>query len=230
MKNVVITGCNRGLGEGICQAFLDNGYDVYGLNKTPSTINHSHYTNICCDVSQSGENYWQNIRRNLPFQIDVLVVNAGIRRFDFIRTMNFQDWQDSVDTNLNGVFYVVKTLISDVINSDGDVIVIGSHSEKYTFEKGAAYCSTKGALKEFAECLMKEVRYDNVRVSYLSLGSIKNRDHHENEEWKLKPIEVGQTIVSLVSLPKNVMIPYLDVRPIMPLKSDISGMDRLQYV
>lgn len=36
MKNMVITGCNRGLGYGINKVFNQNGYSVIGLNKTPS--------------------------------------------------------------------------------------------------------------------------------------------------------------------------------------------------
>ena len=167
--------------------------------------------------------------KNLP-QVDLLVLNAGIRRFSEIKDMNIQDWNDSVNTNLNGVFYVAKQLIPKVIEAKGDILIIGSHSEKYTFEMGGAYCSTKGALKEFAEVLMQEVRYHDVRVSYLSLGSIKNRDHGIEEEWKLKPIEVGETILKIHELPKNIMIPYLDIRPIKPLKMDLPGIEKLQYM
>ena len=157
-------------------------------------------------------------------------MNAGVRRFNTIEDLDLQDWEDSVNTNLTGVFRVVKYLIDDVRKAKGDIIFIGSHSEKYTFEQGAAYCSTKGALKEFAECLMLEERYNDVRVSYLSLGSIKNREHGGDESWKLKPEDVGQTVLSLVSLPKNIMIPYIDVRPAKPLRDSLLGIDRLQYL
>lgn len=235
MKTAVITGCNRGLGSGIRDILLENNFKVYGLNrredfeitdKTPSCID-DNYETICVDVSDKDE--VKNKCLYIPDSIDLLVLNAGIRRFEEIEQMKESDWEDSVNTNLNGVFYVTKQLIPKVIRAKGDAIIIGSHSEKYTFETGAAYCSTKGALKEFSEVLMQEVRYKDVRVSYLSLGSIKNRDHGIEEEWKLKPIEVGEAVYQLHSLPKNVMIPYLDVRPIKPLKDEKPGIEKLQY-
>lgn len=236
MSVAVITGCNRGLGSGIRDILLKNNFIVYGLNRNIKDeftndidINPfiNNYKSLKVDVSSYEE--VQEMCKNLP-QVDLLVLNAGIRRFSEIKNMNIQDWNDSVNTNLNGVFYVAKQLIPKVIEAKGDILIIGSHSEKYTFEMGGAYCSTKGALKEFAEVLMQEVRYHDVRVSYLSLGSIKNRDHGIEEEWKLKPIEVGETILKIHELPKNIMIPYLDIRPIKPLKMDLPGIEKLQYM
>lgn len=61
-------------------------------------------------------------------------------------------------------------------------------------------------------------------------GSIKNRDHGVYEEWKLMPEEVAMSVVSLINLPKKVYIPYLDVRPLKPLKDEKKGIERLQYV
>lgn len=229
MKNVVITGCNRGLGSGIREVFTKkNNYYVYGINKTKTDEKIKNYSDIICDVADSCAT--DKITDSLPEEIDLLVINAGIRRFSEVENMKLEDWNESVDTNLNGAFYVIRKLIPAIKKAKGDIVIVGSHSEKYTFEGGAAYCSTKGALKELSECLMHELRYDNVRVTYLSLGSIKNRDHGYDESWKLKPEEVGEAVYSFSSLPKNVLIPYADIRPIKPLKDSKSGMERLQYV
>lgn len=231
MKRAVITGCNRGLGEGIAKALLDENWEVIGINRTSSTRFKDNkiytYQEVLCDVSDKKQvdEKLSDIR-----DIDLLVLNAGIRRFNSVENMEVKDWEDSVNTNLNGVFYVVHKLIKQVRKVKGDVVVIGSHSEKYTFENGSAYCSTKGALREFSECLMQEVRYDNVRVIYMSLGSIKNRDHGGDENWKLRPEDVGETVLYIVSLPKKVLIPYIDVRPLKPLKDTRPGIEKLQYV
>lgn len=222
----VVTGCNRGLGLGIASVLWSKDMEVQGINRTASNINWFNYTEHICDVGNPEEVN----KISIASPIDVLVLNAGIRRFGNIGELSAEDWQASVNTNLNGVFYVASKLLDNVKKAKGDIIIVGSHSEKYTFESGSAYCSTKGALKEFAECLMQEVRYDDVRVSYLSLGSIKNRDHGIDEEWKLKPEEVGQAIYNIISLPKNVMLPYVDIRPSKPLKDSRPGIEKLQYV
>ena len=228
MKIALITGCNRGLGEGIRNILLKQGYKVIGLNRTISNQIIENYTEIECDVSKY-ENI-QKIKNKVDKKIDLLVINAGIRRFEKIENMKVDDWKDSVNTNLNGAFYVLNTFIENIKNAKGDVVIVGSHSEKYTFEEGGAYCSTKLALRGLAECLREELRYEDVRVSYLSLGSIKNRNHGIYEDWKLMPEEVGRAIVNIIDLPKKIYIPYLDIRPLKPLKDQKKGIERLQYV
>lgn len=227
-KTALITGCNRGLGEGIRNILLKQGYTVIGLNRTLSNQKIKNYIEIKCDISNS-ENI-EKAKEKINKKIDLLIINAGIRRFEKIENMKIEDWEDSVNTNLNGAFYTLNSLIENVKNAKGDIIIIGSHSEKYTFEEGGAYCSTKLALRGMAECLGEELRYENVRVSYLSLGSIKNRDHNIYEEWKLMPEEVGMTILNIINLPKKILIPYLDIRPLQPLKDEKKGIEKLQYV
>ncbi len=227
-KTALITGCNRGLGEGIRNILLKQGYTVIGLNRTLSNQKLKNYIEVKCDISNS-ENI-EKAKEKINKKIDLLIINAGIRRFEKIENMKKQDWEDSVNINLNGAFYTLKSFIENVKNAKGDIIIIGSHSEKYTFEEGGAYCSTKLALRGLAECLREELRYEDVRVSYLSLGSIKNRDHNIYEEWKLMPEEVGMTILNIINLPKKILIPYLDIRPLQPLKDEKKGIEKLQYV
>ena len=227
-KTALITGCNRGLGEGIRNILLKQGYTVIGLNRTLSNQKLKNYIEVKCDISNS-ENI-EKAKEKINKKIDLLIINAGIRRFEKIENMKKQDWEDSVNINLNGAFYTLKSFIENVKKIKGDIIIIGSHSEKYTFEEGGAYCSTKLALRGLAECLREELRYEDVRVSYLSLGSIKNRDHNIYEEWKLMPEEVGMTILNIINLPKKILIPYLDIRPLQPLKDEKKGIEKLQYV
>lgn len=228
MKTALITGCNRGLGEGIRNVLLKQGYKVIGLNRTLNNNEIENYIEIKCDISKN-ENI-ETVKNNIKEPIDLLIINAGIRRFEKLENITNKDWEDSVNTNLNGAFYVLNTFIENAKKAKGDIIIIGSHSEKYTFEEGAAYCSTKLALRGMAECLKEELRYEDIRVSYLSLGSIKNRNHNIYEEWKLMPEEVGKAIVNIIDLPKKVYIPYLDIRPLKPLKDEKKGIERLQYV
>lgn len=228
MKTALITGCNRGLGAGIRDMLLKEGYQVIGLNRSVSNEKIDNYIEIQCDISNFKN--VESVKVKIPALIDLIIINAGIRRFEKIEDMKVEDWEQSVNTNLNGAFYVLNVFIENVKNAQGDIIIVGSHSEKYTFEEGGAYCSTKLALRGLTECVREELRYENVRVSYLSLGSIKNRDHGIYEEWKLMPEEVGMAIINIINLPKKVYIPYLDIRPLKPLREDKKGIEKLQYV
>ena len=228
MKTALITGCNRGLGAGIRDMLLKEGYQVIGLNRSVSNEKIDNYIEIQCDISNFKN--VESVKEKIPALIDLIIINAGIRRFEKIEDMKVEDWEQSVNTNLNGAFYVLNVFIENVKNAQGDIIIVGSHSEKYTFEEGGAYCSTKLALRGLTECVREELRYENVRVSYLSLGSIKNRDHGIYEEWKIMPEEVGMAIINIINLPKKVYIPYLDIRPLKPLREDKKGIEKLQYV
>ena len=44
------------------------------------------------------------------------------------------------------------------------------------------------------------------------------------------PEEVGITILNIINLPKRIFIPYLDIRPLQPLKDEKKGIEKLQYV
>lgn len=173
MKTALITGCNRGLGEGIRNVLLRSGYKVIGLNRTVSNCKIDNYLEIECDIS-SYENV-EKVNNQIDEKIDLIVINAGIRRFSKIENMKKEDWEASVNTNLNGAFYVLNKFIENVKKAKGDIVIIGSHSEKYTFEEGSAYCSTKLALKGMAECLREELRYDDIRVMYLSIRKYKKQ-------------------------------------------------------
>ena len=229
-KNAIITGCNRGTGEGIRDVLIQSGnFHVTGLNRTKAKDieNSLLYDELSVDLNNPID---ESILKDLPKKIDLLVLNAGIRKFGNVGELSMSDWNQSVNINLTSLFNTVSLLKERIVESKGDIVIVGSHSEKYSFEGGAAYCSTKLAIKGLANCLVDELRYHDVRVSYLSIGSIKNRDHGYDEEWKLEPKDIGKTILGIVELPKKVLIPYIDVRPIKPLKDTLSGMERLQYV
>jgi 3-oxoacyl-[acyl-carrier protein] reductase len=230
-KVAIVSGCNRGIGAGIRDSLLAQGYVVYGLNRTIVKINEENYFEINCDMSDQKSiiKATKSVLKKHK-QIDVLVNNAAIRRFGSVDTLSMNDWDDSVNTNLSGVFYLTKSLMPSLIAAKGYCIMVGSHSEKYTFSEGSAYCSTKAAMRAFSECLLEEVRHYGVKVSYLSIGAVKNRNHGYDESWKLTPKDVGEFIASLIKMNKRALASYIDLRPSQPLTEAKKGIEKLQYM
>lgn len=70
MMKVLITGSSNGIGQAVAQRFLDNGFEVVGLDLLSSSINHPHYQHYICDVSK--KNSLPNIK-----DVELLFVNAG---------------------------------------------------------------------------------------------------------------------------------------------------------
>ena len=81
---------------------------------------------------------------------------------------------------------------------------IGSLAGKNAFPQGAAYNASKFALIGFSEALMQEVRYDNIRVSYIMPGSVKTSftgitsERVADETWKLLPEDIAQVVIDLL--------------------------------
>lgn len=228
-KIAIVTGCNRGAGEGIRNRLLKAGYYVYGINRTPTPdidkINS--YEELICDVSDVEK--VKEICTKISENIDLLVLNAGIRKFGKISELALEDFSYSIDVNLKGPFYILSLLLSQVKSAKGAVVFIGSHAGRYPFGMGAAYCSSKRGVEALSECLMEEVRREGVKVIHLSLGAIKNRDHGYEEEWKIKPEEIGDAILKLLEMPQNLLFSDINLRPQSPKELNIEGIELMQY-
>jgi NAD(P)-dependent dehydrogenase (short-subunit alcohol dehydrogenase family) len=227
MGSIVITGCNRGIGAGIARVLLRDGHRVIGFNRTPAEPA-AGLLDVPCDAGSAAD--VARAAAQLPDELTAVVANAGIRRFGAVERLASEDWQASVRINLDGVFYLARATLPRLRRGRGSFIVVGSHAEKYPFEGGAAYCSSKLALRGLVDCLIAEERRQGVRATYLSLGAVRNRDHGFDESWKLTPDEVGEVVLALLRLPEKVLVPYLDARPLAPPDEGTSGIARLQGV
>jgi NAD(P)-dependent dehydrogenase (short-subunit alcohol dehydrogenase family) len=228
MPYAVISGCNRGIGAGIARSLLEAGYTVVGLNRTAAPWRHSEYEEKLLDISDA-----EAVARSfeeLPEAPYTVIVNAGIRRFGEVGALRPEDFLQSLHTNLASALYMAHSGLSGLRQHAGYLFVVGSHAEKYPFEGGSAYCSSKGGLRQFVDCFIEENRRFGVRATYLSLGAVRNRLDSDPNEWKLDPKHIGALIVSMLKLPAPILIPYLDARPITPPPAPVTGIERLQYV
>jgi short-subunit dehydrogenase len=104
----------------------------------------------------------------------------------------------------------------------GWIINISSLAGKNPFVGGSAYCASKAGLNAFSEALMQEVRYDNIRVSYVMPGSVSTgfsgRGEHGAADWKLAPEDVAQAVMDLIGHPARSLPSRVELRPSKPQK------------
>lgn len=226
-KIAVITGANRGIGKGIANILHNNGYEIVSLNRKPTSA--PWCDDVICDLSsiQSIKEAISHISKTYP-HIDLLINNAGVRHFDRIDRISIENWEESFRVNLTAPFLLQKGLIKQLVKANGHVFYIGSSASTNYFESGSAYSSSKLALHSLSESSIMDLRYEGIRFTYISVGSTSLEDYEE--DWKLQPEDIGNLIVSVSSLPKRVMLPYIDMRPSKPLRSKEIGLERLQYI
>jgi NAD(P)-dependent dehydrogenase (short-subunit alcohol dehydrogenase family) len=153
----------------------------------------------------------------------VLVNNAGVGGFANVADMTADEWTDIIETNLSGVFHCCRAAIPHLRGRGaGWIINISSLAGNNPFAGGAAYCASKAGLNAFSEALMQEVRYDNIRVSYIMPGSVATgfagRGPGGAADWKIAPEDVAEIVLELITFPSRSLPSRIELRPSRPKK------------
>jgi NADP-dependent 3-hydroxy acid dehydrogenase YdfG len=155
--------------------------------------------------------------------LDIVVNNAGVGRFVEVADMSPERWAEVIDTNLTGVFNACHAAIPRLRQRGGGFIInISSLAGKNAFAGGAAYCASKSGLNAFSEALMQELRYDNIRVSYILPGSVATTFSGGREatgaDWKIAPEDVAEVVLDLLRQPPRSLASRVELRPSKPKK------------
>lgn len=220
MKCALITGGSRGIGKAICvQLARDTDYHIlinYNHNEDAAkdTLKEVEAAGnsgeiIAFNVSDSDQvksklTEWQD--KNPDALIEVIVNNAGITKDGLFMWMPKEDWQNVIDTSLNGFFNVTNHLIQSMLrNRFGRIINIASVSGVKGTAGQANYSAAKGALVAVTKALSQEVAKRNITVNAVAPGFIKSdmtSNLDENELKKLVPANrfgEAQEVADLVS-------------------------------
>ena len=152
--------------------------------------------------------------------LDVLIANAGIGHFGSIETLTPEQWQETIDTNLTGVFYSVKASLESLKKSKGYIITIASLAGTNFFAGGSAYNASKFGLVGFTQAMMLDVRQAGIRVTTIMPGSVathfNNHQPSPEDAWKIQPEDMGQMVVDLLHMHPRTLPSKIEVRPSRP--------------
>jgi 3-oxoacyl-[acyl-carrier protein] reductase len=155
-------------------------------------------------------------------QLDVLVANAGIGKFGPIDELSVEDWQKTIDTNLSGVFYSIKSSVDALKKSEGYVITISSLAGTNFFSGGSAYNASKFGVTGLTQAVMLDLRKHGINVSTIMPGSVATHfnDHtpNENDSWKIQQEDIGELVVDLLKMNPRTLPSKIEVRPSQPPK------------
>jgi len=106
--------------------------------------------------------------------IEVLVANAGITKDTLILRMSDEDFEKVINTNLSGVFRVVKRAIKSMVKARfGRVILISSVVGLYGSAGQVNYSSAKAGLVGFARSLTRELAARGITTNVVAPGFIE---------------------------------------------------------
>jgi len=206
-KIILITGATSGFGKAIAEKFAAEGWNIIltgrrkdRLDELASSLQTSFNVktiSLCFDVRNRNEvdsnisqlhAEWKNI--------NVLVNNAGLAAGrDPFDEANIDDWDTMIDTNVKGLLYVSKAVISFMKeNKQGHIINIGSTAGKEVYKDGNVYCATKHAVDAITKSQRIDLLPHQIKVTAIHPGAADTEFSYvrfKGDEQKAKAVYEG---------------------------------------
>lgn len=171
-RTVFITGGNRGIGYSIAQEYLALGHRVAVSARTGQGPKGS--LTVIADVTdpESLDRAIAEVEEKLG-PIEILVANAGITKDTLLMRMSDEEFESVIDTNLNGVFRVIKRASKSMIKAKfGRIVLIGSVVGLLGSAGQVNYSASKSALVGLARSITRELGARGITANVVAPGFI----------------------------------------------------------
>ena len=230
-KTALITGGTKGIGYGVAETLINEGIKVAITSRSQKSadeaaaslnkIKPGYALGIAADV-RDYTSQQQAVERILQEwnQLDYVIANAGVGHFASIQELTPEQWHETIDINLTGVFYTAKATLDALKKSEGYFITIASLAGTNFFEQGSAYNASKFGLVGFTQAVMLDLRKEGIKVTTIMPGSVATHfnDHQpgEKDAWKIQPEDIGRLVADLIHMPARTLPSKIEVRPTRP--------------
>ena len=226
-RTALIPGSTRGIGKETALLLLQKELNVIISSRSQQSVDNviqeihdkfpskkENILGIKCDVSQQSDvKSLLDITIKTFGKIDILVNNAGIVYFKSIMDTTEEEWDNTIDTNLKGIFLFTKEVLPYMLENKSDSIIINvsSGAGKSGFPNLSAYCASKFGVIGFTESIAKEVADNNVKIMTICPGGVDtkmiedivNNGYTLSNRKLMKPEQVANKIYDMISNQKD---------------------------
>ena len=207
---VVITGASSGIGAALAEAFVHEGAKVALLARRTERIERlaarlgvEQALAIQANVTDANAVMQAQAQVLARWgQVHVLVNNAGVYPPDGpLWQTSPEEWQRTLDTNVNGVFYCTRAFLPAMLEN-GYGRIINVSSSMVETPGAAAYSLSKNAVDVMTAILAKELRSSNkdIIVSSLDPGWVHSEMSPDAPD---DPLTVIPRALELATLPEG---------------------------
>ena len=175
MKNIVITGSNRGIGLSLSKHYLQHGFNVYSVCRQPSKELESLGVNVIAGIDVSNASDVSKLADALSgVSIDLLINNAGILKNEVLGQIDFDSIQAQIEVNAYGPLRVTEALRNN-FKRDAKIAMITSRMGSIADNSSGGrygYRMSKAALNIAAVSIAHDLRDQGIALAIIHPGLV----------------------------------------------------------
>jgi NADP-dependent 3-hydroxy acid dehydrogenase YdfG len=229
-KIALITGASSGIGLATAEIFAQNHIDLIlcgrredrlkelaerlsvSVKTTTLVFDVRHKSEVLNAINSLSEN-WKNI--------DILVNNAGnAHGAASFQDGDLDDWDTMIDGNVQGLLYVSKAVVPQMVaRQTGHIVNLSSVAGKNTYATGAVYCASKKAVEAISEGMRLDLTQHGIKITNIAPGAVETEFsivRFKGDESRAKKIyegfdpliaaNIADAILYAINAPSNVTI------------------------
>src|SRR5579864_8803898 len=200
-KTAIITGASGGIGAGLVQGFLGEGYNVVATSREANRKLTSSGSLVLLDGDigkQQTAAYAVEAAINNFGAVDVLVNNAGIFLKKAFTDFTTEDFDALVWTNLLGFFCITQRTVKEMLKQKSGCVVNISAAladRPIAGVNGSVSMMTKGGLNSATQNLAIEYAKDGIRFNAVAPGEVDTPMHkNDSTDSTLQPAMKKATV------------------------------------
>lgn len=202
-KTAIVTGASGGIGSGLVEAFLKQGYNVVAtsLRTKQSLAPSSSLVLVDGDIGkqETAEKVVEAAIQNFG-TIDVLVNNAGILRTKSFTDFTTEDFNSLVSVNLLGFLYITQLTVKQMLKQkSGNVVSITAAlaDQPVVGINASVSMITKGGLNTVTRSLAIEYANEGIRFNAVAPGVVDTPMHKDDPRESLTSRQPMKTITEV---------------------------------
>jgi len=174
-RKLLVTGGTGSIGSSICKYFnINHCKEIFStttnLNKVKPDQDYIKFKELNLNNIEKF-----NLDELFDFEIDYLVLNAGLNKDNIFLRMSSDDWNSVINVNLNSSFHLLKHFTKKMVKKRYGRIVFISSVVAHTGNPGQVnYTASKAAISGMVKSLALELSTRNITVNSVAPGFIQS--------------------------------------------------------
>lgn len=173
-RRALVIGNSDGIGLALTKRLLNAGYQVYGISRSASAIEHPGYQHLICDVTSSVYPATLSLLMEAAGSIDVCIYCAGIG--ELLDLGDLTSEAAVFRTNLLGLVDTTSLIIPAMLaRGSGHFVGLSSIADQAISSDAPSYAASKAGVSSYLAGLALALRPRGIHISNVRLGFVDTK-------------------------------------------------------